>query len=87
MKKLENILIIGSDGLIGSHLLQRLDSSNYNIFGTSRNSKSINNKNIFYLNLSLDTLELPEIIFDTVIVTAGVTRTIDFKENLDYVKK
>lgn len=87
MKKLENILIIGSDGLIGSHLLQRLDSSNYNIFGTSRNSKSINNKNIFYLNLSLDTLELPEIIFDTVIFTAGVTRTIDFKKNLDLSKK
>jgi len=81
LKKLENILIIGSDGLIGSHLLQRLDSSNYNIFGTSRNSKSINNKNIFYLNLSLDTLELPEIIFDTVIFTAGVTRTIDFNQS------
>lgn len=87
MKKLENILIIGSDGLIGSYLLQRLDSSNYNIFGTSRNSKSVNSKNIFFLNLSLDTLVLPNIIFDVVIFTAGVTKTIDFKENLELCKK
>lgn len=87
MKKLENILIIGCDGLIGSHLLQKLDSSNYNIFGTSRNSKSLNNTNVFFLNLALDTLVLPNIIFDIVIFTAGVTKAIDFKENLELCKK
>jgi hypothetical protein len=86
LKELKNILIIGTDGLIGSHLLQKLASSNYNVFGTSRNSKSISIK-IFYLDLLLDNLDLPDIIFDTVIITAGVTKTIYFKKNLQLCKK
>jgi len=46
------ILIIGSTGFIGSAITKRLRHLGYNILTTTRDKSYVNNKNIFFLDLS-----------------------------------
>lgn len=82
----ESVLVVGSDGLIGSYLYTNLDRKKYKVFGTT--SRLTSDSNIrFYVDLSKDSLKIPKNYFDTVIFTAGVTDINKFKENLDLCKK
>ncbi len=54
-----NILVTGATGFIGSHLIKKLELCGFNIFALRRNdSKLINNKNISWINKSLEELSL-----------------------------
>ena len=46
-----NILVIGSSGYIGSHLIDRLKSSSHKIFASSRNIQVIENRDWSHVNL------------------------------------
>ena len=52
----KNILIVGADGLIGSSLFSELESSRYNIFGTTKRLGS----NFPYLEITDNEKDWPE---------------------------
>lgn len=74
MKLSHNILIVGSDSLIGSTLFSSLKNSNFfTVYGTSR--KKHEKKNIFYLDLlEENSWNILKIKFDIIILCTGISK-------------
>ncbi len=69
-----NILITGTTGFIGSHLLERLERNRFKIFALRRNKKKlISYKNISWINKGIEELDLIDFKdIETVIHLASV---------------
>ncbi len=53
-----SFLITGIDGFVGSHLLTHLEKDGFKVYGTSRRKENIDDKKIFFLDLtSLNSIE------------------------------
>ena len=74
----KNILIIGADGLIGSSLFSELESSRYNIFGTTKRLGS----NFPYLEITDNEKDWPEFDeLDIIVICAGLAKIEQCQEN------
>jgi len=74
----KNILIIGVDGLIGSSLFSELESSRYNIFGTTKRLGS----NFPYLDITDNEKDWPEFEeLDIILIFAGLSKIRQCQEN------
>ena len=69
MKNIRKILIIGSDGEIGSHIYNKFKESSFEIYGTSRRNQ---NKSKIKFDLSDKELTFDLCEFDVCIICAGI---------------
>jgi len=82
-----NILIIGSNGFVGSSLIKYLSFDNYKIYSASKSDSKINYKNVTHLNINfqnqMEIEKLSSFYFDVVIVAIWSNINSDSKNNLE----
>ncbi len=75
--KAKSVLIVGVDSQIGSHLYDFLSQEGFRVVGTTRrkqDSKDPQTDRIF-LDLELDSINIPQVQFDIAIICAGVNQS------------
>ena len=74
--KTKSVLIVGVDSQIGSHLYDFLSQEGFRVVGTTRrkqDSKGLQINRIF-LDLELDSIQIPEVQIDIAIICAGANQ-------------
>ena len=87
MKKLKSVLIVGSDGGIGSMLLQELSIEGFEFYGTTRRKNGLRTVRKKFLDLEQDIGKDLSLPFDFVIFTAGITSNEECLNDIKFAKK
>ena len=83
MKNIRKILIIGSDGEIGSYIFDKFKESSFEIYGTSKRNK---NRSIIKFDLLEKELPLDLSKYDVCIICAGINNIEICEKNSDFAR-